>query len=57
MKNAYFNKLRESDRTYDLEWFDGPTGKKLVKKRSHKRSRKQVKEDNKKQVEDMEDIS
>lgn len=43
MNNNYFNKLRELDRTYDFVDFNSQRGRLLTKKRSHKRSRQQLK--------------
>lgn len=43
MKNNTFNKLREQDRHYDYGDYWSPAGKRFTKKRSHKRSRQQLK--------------
>lgn len=53
MKNNQFNKLRESDRTYDYAEATGRGEKKFIKKRSHKRSRQQIKKLNNTDVNDM----
>jgi len=42
MKNNYFTKLREHKRTYDFAELAWPKARLFVKKRSHKRSRRQL---------------
>jgi hypothetical protein len=53
MKNNQFNKLRESDRTYDYAEATSKNEKKFIKKRSHKRSRQQIKKLNNTDVNDI----
>ncbi len=50
MKNNYFNKLRELDRTYDFGDFDSPKGRLVTKRRAHKRSRQQLKKIQKEEI-------
>ena len=55
MKNNHFNKLRELNRTYDFGDFNYGHGNKFTKKRSHKRSRKQLEKDTQEELKMMEE--
>jgi hypothetical protein len=55
MKNNLYNKLRENDRTYDYADFDSKDGRKFVKKRSHKRSRQQIKKLNNEDINNIDE--
>lgn len=55
MNNNHFNKLRELDRTYDFGDFNYGHGNKFTKKRSHKRSRKQLQKDTQEELKMMEE--
>ena len=54
MKNNQYNKLREHKRTYDFAEFDRPGQRRFVKRRSHKRSRRQLQIDMTQEAKEME---